>query len=102
VNKEAKERTGAPQDPGPGVSLLTLPTEPLDPVPKQLPFLVVEEFVAVAGFSFAQDRSLDLVAVVLARYPCLGHEATRSWSGPRGATNTAGATSLSGPLTLAF
>jgi DNA-binding XRE family transcriptional regulator len=40
---------------------------------------------------FPKDGPLYLVAEALTEYPCLGHEATRSWSGPRGATNTAGA-----------
>jgi hypothetical protein len=60
-----------------------------------MPFLVVEEFVEVAGFGFAQDRALYLVADGSAEYPVSGHEDHPFVVRALGSSRSAGAASLS-------
>src|SRR5215208_604497 len=77
-------------------------TQSLYPVEQELALLVAHQRVPVALFGFAQDGALELVAPSATEYPVSGHEDVPSWSGPRGATNTAGAVSLSNPFIVSY
>jgi len=59
--------------------------KPLDAIEEQLTLLVVHQLVAVTVLGFPKDWPLYLVADGVAEYTSLGHEATPSWSRPRGA-----------------
>src|SRR5215208_7736544 len=56
--------------------------QPLDPVIKKLSLVVSEKFVTVALFRLGEDACHPLLFVL--RYSGGGHEASPSWSRPRG------------------